>query len=74
MTYSLQRFLKLGKLVPLLYKNAVQVPLLLWEGDDEFPAEANILFDELCGKILSPEDADWLAGMLIYRLIALSYR
>ena len=48
--------------------------LILWEGDDEFPAEANILFDELCGKVLSPEDAAWLAGMLVYRLIALSYQ
>lgn len=48
--------------------------LILWEGDDEFPAEANILFDELCGKILSPEDAAWLAGMLVYRLIAMSYQ
>ncbi len=45
--------------------------LILWEGDDEFPAEANILFDELTGKIISPEDA---AGMLVYRLIALSYQ
>jgi len=48
--------------------------LILWEGDDEFPAEANILFDDLTGKILSPEDAAWLAGMLVYRLIALSYQ
>jgi len=48
--------------------------LVLWEGDDEFPAEANILFDDLTGKILSPEDAAWLAGMLVYRLIALSYQ
>ena len=48
--------------------------LILWEDDDEFPAEANILFDDLTGKILSPEDAAWLAGMLVYRLIALSYQ
>ncbi len=48
--------------------------LILWEGDDEFPAEANILFDKTAGEILSPEDAAWLAGMLVYRLIAISYR
>ena len=48
--------------------------LILWEGDDEFPAEANIVFDEIVGKVLSPEDAAWLAGMLVYRLIAISYR
>lgn len=46
--------------------------LILWEGDDEFPAEANILFDELVGQILSPEDTAWLAGMLVYRLIQIS--
>lgn len=48
--------------------------LVLWEQDDEFAAEANILFDELAGEIFSPEDAAWLAGMLVYRLIALSYQ
>lgn len=47
--------------------------LILWQGDDEFPAEANILFDEITGDILSPEDAAWLAGMVVYRLIALSH-
>ncbi len=48
--------------------------LILWEGDDEFPAEANIVFDKIVGEIFSPEDAVWLAGMLVYRLIAISYR
>lgn len=49
----------------------VPVQLILWEGDAEFPAEANILFDETIGDILSPEDVAWLAGMLVYRLMAL---
>jgi hypothetical protein len=44
----------------------------LWEGNAEFPSEANILFDETIGDILSPEDVAWLAGMLVYRLTALS--
>lgn len=48
--------------------------LILWEGDPEFPPEATILFDETIGKIFSPEDIAWLAGMLVYRLIALSNR
>ncbi len=52
----------------------VPLQLILWQGDDEFPAEANMLFDEIIEKILSPEDIAWLAGMLIYRLIALSYQ
>jgi hypothetical protein len=50
----------------------IPVQLILWEGDEEFPAEANILFDETIGDILSPEDVAWLAGMLVYRLMALS--
>ena len=46
--------------------------LILWAGDEEFPAEANMVFDENIGSLLSPEDIAWLAGMLVYRLIALS--
>ena len=45
---------------------------ILWEGDEEFDAEANILFNEAAGECLSPEDAAWLAGMVVYRLMALS--
>jgi len=50
---------------------AVPLQLILWTGDEEFPAEANILFDSTIGQILSPEDVAWLAGMVVYRLIAL---
>ena len=45
---------------------------ILWEGDDEFDAEANILFNESTGDCLSPEDAAWLASMVVYRLMGLS--
>ena len=45
---------------------------ILWEGDEEFEAEANILFNEAIGECLSPEDAAWMAGMVVYRLMALS--
>ena len=51
----------------------VPVRLILWAGDDEFPAEANMVFAENIKEILSPEDIAWLAGMLVYRLIALSH-
>jgi hypothetical protein len=47
----------------------VPVQVIIWEGD-EFPPEANILFDKTISKILSPEDIAWLSGMLVYRLIA----
>ena len=50
----------------------VTLQMILWIGDDEFPAEANILFDQSIGDILSPEDVAWLAGMVVYRLISLS--
>jgi len=50
----------------------VPLQLILWAADDEFPAEANILFDKNIGQILSPEDVAWLAGMVVYRLMALA--
>jgi hypothetical protein len=51
---------------------AVSLQLVLWSSDDEFPAEANILFDKNIGQILSPEDVAWLAGMVVYRLMGLA--
>jgi len=50
----------------------VPLQLILWAADEEFPAEANILFDKNIGQILSPEDVAWLAGMVVYRLMALA--
>jgi hypothetical protein len=50
----------------------VPMQVILYAADEEFPAEANILFDRSIGEILSPEDIAWLAGMLVYRLMALS--
>lgn len=50
----------------------VPVRLILHAGDEEFPAEAAIVFDRSIGRMLSPEDVAWMAGMLVYRLIALS--
>lgn len=48
------------------------IQMVVWEGDEEFPAEANILFDASVGDYLSPEDAAWLASLPVYRLMALS--
>jgi Domain of unknown function (DUF3786) len=47
----------------------VPVALILWKGDEEFPAEGNILFDRSIIRILSAEDVAWLSGMVIYPLI-----
>ncbi len=49
----------------------VPVQVIVYQGDDEFPAEASILFDRSIGEILSPEDIAWMSGMLVYRLMAL---
>ncbi len=51
----------------------VPLQLILYAGDDEFPPEANILFDQSIGSFLSPEDVAWLAGMVVYRLMALAH-
>ena len=48
------------------------IQLILYRGDEEFPAEANILFDGGIVDQLSPEDAAWLASLLVYRLLARS--
>ena len=50
----------------------VAVQLILWEGDEEFGSEANILFNPGIQGRLSPEDIAWLAGMVVYRMMALS--
>ncbi len=50
----------------------VPIHLGVWGADEEFGAEANVLFDSSVGRMLSPEDAAWLAGMVVYRLIAKS--
>ena len=62
--------------VGFLFRPFPKVPIrmILWRGDDEFPPEATLLFDAGVATILSAEDIAWLAGMVVYRLIALSYR
>lgn len=50
----------------------VPVALVLWEGDDEFPPDGNILFDKNISTILSAEDLAWLAGMIVYPLMGMA--
>ena len=47
----------------------VPIALIMWKGDEEFPPEGNILFDESVSEVLSAEDIAWLAGMAVYPLI-----
>jgi len=50
----------------------INVALILWKGDDEFPPEGNILFDRNIVGMLSAEDIAWLAGMVVYPLIGMA--
>ena len=52
----------------------IPLHLILWEGDEEFPPEANILFNDTIAGMLSGEDIAWLSGFLVYRMIALFYQ
>lgn len=49
----------------------VSIALVLWEGDEEFPPDANILFNKDIANILPAEDIAWLSGMVIYPLVGM---
>lgn len=49
----------------------VRVQLVLWSGDEEFPPEATVLFDESIQWFLPAEDIAVMSGSLVYRLIGL---
>ena len=50
----------------------VPVALLIWEGDEEFPPDGNLLFDKTISDILSAEDIATLAGMVVYPMIGMA--
>ncbi|MBW1854297.1 MAG: DUF3786 domain-containing protein [Deltaproteobacteria bacterium] len=50
----------------------VPIALILWEGDEDFPPEGNILFDKNISVILSAEDISLLAGMVVYPLMGMA--
>jgi hypothetical protein len=50
----------------------IAVQLTLWRGDEEFSAEAGILFDENIQTYLPAEDIAVLTGMLVYRLMGIA--
>jgi Domain of unknown function (DUF3786) len=52
----------------------VPVTHVLWRGDEEFPPEANILFDLTIPQHLSTEDIAALAGASVYRLMAIAFK
>lgn len=50
----------------------IAVQLVLWQGDDEFPPDAGILFDSSIQRRLSAEDIAVMSGMLVYRLMGIA--
>jgi hypothetical protein len=48
------------------------VVLMIWQGDDEFPPDGNILFNQGISGILSAEDTAWLAGAVVYPLVGMA--
>jgi hypothetical protein len=50
----------------------ISIQLVLWQGDEEFPPEASILFDSNIGNNLAVEDIAVLSGMLVYRLMGIA--
>lgn len=50
----------------------IPMALILWEGDEDFPPEGNILFDRTIIELLSAEDIAWLAGTVVYPLIGMA--
>lgn len=46
----------------------VPVAVLVWQGDDELPGDARLLFDAGAGDYLPPEDLAGLGGLLCRRL------
>jgi len=47
----------------------LRLGVMLWEGDDEFPARAQIVFDASAGHCLPAEDLAGLGGLLARRLV-----
>jgi len=48
----------------------VPITYVIWEGDDEFPANGNVLFDASAGSYLPTEDYAVVASQVIWELKA----
>ncbi len=49
----------------------VPITFVLWQGDDEFPPEGNIMFDSTISDYLSIEDINVLCEAIAWRLVKL---
>lgn len=57
----------LSYLIPVLPR--IPLILLLWQGDEEFPPNGNILFDQHANTYLHTEDYAHLASQTVYALL-----
>jgi len=58
--------------VELAYFPCLPITCILWKGDDEFPAEASVLFDETADKFFSAEDMAVAGQMAVLELVKAS--
>ncbi|MBW1740923.1 MAG: DUF3786 domain-containing protein [Deltaproteobacteria bacterium] len=60
------------KALKVLALPRVPVVLSLWKGDEEFPPEANLYFDQSIVSYLPTEDIAYLAGAVVYKVIGIA--
>jgi len=60
------------KALKILALPRVPVVLSLWRGDEEFPPEANLYFDQSIASYLPTEDIAYLAGAVVYKVIGIA--
>ena len=60
--------------VSMMFRPFPRIPitLMLWRQDDEFLPDGNILFDASIKHFLAGEDIAFLAGTVVYKLMALA--
>jgi hypothetical protein len=58
--------------VELAYFPCLPISCILWRGDEEFPAEASVLFDETADKFFSAEDMAVAGQMAVLELVKAS--
>jgi len=49
----------------------VPITIVLWQGDEEFPPEGNIIFDSTISDYLTTEDINVLCEIIAWRLVRL---
>ncbi len=55
--------------VELAYFPCLPITCIVWRGDDEFPAEASVLFDETANNFFSAEDMAVAGQMAVLELV-----